>query len=231
MMIYSPVSAHLSSSRVFAHNCVPGVGRDAAARRGRWWRTEADRETDIADFKLSNGQEESREKEKWRLSTPSYVWVSALVCVDMRVCVVLGDPTPPPEPSPQPTVKNPEEIKRKAEWTRIKLEFTAALKREGTLWAIGWHCLVVPVVLLYITVYINSTELQDVCVFMRCVNSKNVLCLCAEHAVKLRLDLVKAHALRNVSSLQQRAEQVYRNMEEWLGARFLSEMNRWEEEN
>lgn len=83
-----------------------------------------------------------------------------------------------------------------------------------------------PVVLLYITVYINSTELQDVCVFMRCVNSKNVLCLCAEHAVKLRLDLVKAHALRNVSSLQQRAEQVYRNMEEWLGARFLSEMNR-----
>ncbi|CAM4546278.1 unnamed protein product [Leuciscus chuanchicus] len=88
-----------------------------------------------------------------------------------------GAPTPPQEPSPQPTVvKNPEEIKRKAERTRIKLEFTAALKRE-------------------------------------------------EHAVKLRLDLVKAHALRNVSSLQQRAEQIYRNMEEWLRARFLSEMN------
>ncbi|XDV21456.1 hypothetical protein PO909_026550 [Leuciscus waleckii] len=106
-----------------------------------------------------------------------FAGVSALVCVDMRVCVVLGAPTPPQEPSPQPTVvKNPEEIKRKAERTRIKLEFTAALKRE-------------------------------------------------EHAVKLRLDLVKAHALRNMSSLQQRAEQIYRNMEEWLRARFLSEMN------
>ncbi|KAG1943998.1 sperm flagellar protein [Pimephales promelas] len=88
-----------------------------------------------------------------------------------------GAPTPPQVPSPLPTVvQNPEEVKRKAERKRIKLEFTSALKRE-------------------------------------------------EHAVKLRLDLVKAHALRNVSSLQLRAEQVYRNMEEWLGARFLSEIN------
>ncbi|XP_048042582.1 sperm flagellar protein 2-like [Megalobrama amblycephala] len=88
-----------------------------------------------------------------------------------------GAPTPPQEPSPLPTVvKNPEEIKRRAERKRIKQEFTAALKRE-------------------------------------------------EHAVKLRLELVKAHALRTVSSLQQRAEQGYRNMEEWLRARFLSEMN------
>uniref|UniRef100_A0A8C1B4K4 Sperm flagellar 2 n=1 Tax=Cyprinus carpio carpio TaxID=630221 RepID=A0A8C1B4K4_CYPCA len=46
-----------------------------------------------------------------------------------------------------------------------------------------------------------------------------------EHAVKLRLELIKAHALRTVSSLQQKAEQAYRNMEEWLGTRFLSEMN------
>ncbi|RXN37637.1 sperm flagellar 2 [Labeo rohita] len=45
-----------------------------------------------------------------------------------------------------------------------------------------------------------------------------------EHAVKLRLELIKAHALQTVSSLQQRAEQAYRNMEEWLGTRFLSEM-------
>uniref|UniRef100_A0A8C1KJR9 Sperm flagellar 2 n=1 Tax=Cyprinus carpio TaxID=7962 RepID=A0A8C1KJR9_CYPCA len=41
----------------------------------------------------------------------------------------------------------------------------------------------------------------------------------------LRLELIKAHALRTVSSLQQKAEQAYRNMEEWLGTRFLSEMN------
>ncbi|XP_043095076.1 LOW QUALITY PROTEIN: sperm flagellar protein 2-like [Puntigrus tetrazona] len=46
-----------------------------------------------------------------------------------------------------------------------------------------------------------------------------------EHAVKLRLELIKAHALRTVSSLRQRAEQAYGNMEEWLGSRFLSEMN------
>lgn len=68
------------------------------------------------------------------------------------------------------------------------------------------------------------------CVFMWCINSKNDLRLCAEHAVKLRLELIKAHALRTVSSLQQKAEQTYGNMEEWLGARFLSEMNRWEED-
>ncbi len=55
---------------------------------------------------------------------------------------------------------------------------------------------------------------------------QNDLRLCAEHAVKLRLELIKAHALRTMSSLQQRAEQVYGNMEEWLGTRFLSEMNR-----
>ncbi|XP_051981958.1 sperm flagellar protein 2-like isoform X1 [Xyrauchen texanus] len=46
-----------------------------------------------------------------------------------------------------------------------------------------------------------------------------------EHAVNLRLELVKAHALRTMSSLQQRAEQTYGNMDDWLGARFLSEMN------
>uniref|UniRef100_A0A672MF84 Calponin-homology (CH) domain-containing protein n=1 Tax=Sinocyclocheilus grahami TaxID=75366 RepID=A0A672MF84_SINGR len=34
-----------------------------------------------------------------------------------------------------------------------------------------------------------------------------------------------AHVLRTVSSLQQKTEQAYGNMEEWLGTRFLSEMN------
>ncbi|XP_051552291.1 sperm flagellar protein 2 [Myxocyprinus asiaticus] len=45
-----------------------------------------------------------------------------------------------------------------------------------------------------------------------------------EHAVTLRLELVKAHALKTMSSLLQRAEQTYGNMDDWLGARFLSEM-------
>uniref|UniRef100_A0A673I4P1 Sperm flagellar 2 n=1 Tax=Sinocyclocheilus rhinocerous TaxID=307959 RepID=A0A673I4P1_9TELE len=36
---------------------------------------------------------------------------------------------------------------------------------------------------------------------------------------------VEKTAGRHLSSLQQRAEQAYRNMEEWLGTRFLSEMN------
>ncbi|XP_052413327.1 sperm flagellar protein 2 [Carassius gibelio] len=46
-----------------------------------------------------------------------------------------------------------------------------------------------------------------------------------EHAVKLRLELIKTHALRTLSSLQQKAEQAFENMEEWLRTRFLSEMN------
>nr|XP_009299456.1 sperm flagellar protein 2 isoform X1 [Danio rerio] len=45
-----------------------------------------------------------------------------------------------------------------------------------------------------------------------------------ENAVKQRLELVKAHGLRTVISLQHKAEQVYRNMEEWMKARYLAEM-------
>ncbi len=125
------------------------------------------------------------------------------------MCVVLGAPTPPQEPSPQPVVeRNPEEVKRKAERKRIKQEFITALKREGMPWA--------------------SLSFRMLCVRVMC--KQNDLRLCAEHAVKLRLELIKAHALRTMSSLQQRAEQVYGNMEEWLRTRFLSEMNRWEED-
>lgn len=152
---------------------------------------------------------------------------SSVMCWHEGLCV-LGAPTPPQEPSPQPTVvKNPEEVKRRAERKRIKQEFTAALKREGTPWALGWHCLMVPVILCCCLSLCKLYRASG-CLCMWCINNKNVLCLCAEHAVKLRLELVKSHALRTVSSLQQRAEQGYRNMEEWLGARFLSEMNRWE---
>ncbi|TRY71440.1 hypothetical protein DNTS_011674 [Danionella cerebrum] len=47
---------------------------------------------------------------------------------------------------------------------------------------------------------------------------------CEEAGVKQRLKLVKSHALRTLSSLQERAEQVFTSMNDWLEARFLSEM-------
>ncbi|KAK7163991.1 hypothetical protein R3I94_002650 [Phoxinus phoxinus] len=122
-------------------------------------------------------REEEGDEEQKPIETPQTVQTSNSATDNKKAGKKKGAPTPPQEPSPQPSLlKNPEEVKRKAERKRIKLEFTTALKRE-------------------------------------------------EHVVKLRLDLVKAHALRNVSSLQQRAEQVYRNMEEWMGARFLSEIH------
>ncbi|KAG7481571.1 hypothetical protein MATL_G00067490 [Megalops atlanticus] len=44
------------------------------------------------------------------------------------------------------------------------------------------------------------------------------------YAVTLRLELIKARALSVVQSLQRQADQAYREMEEWLGGRFLAEM-------
>uniref|UniRef100_A0A8C7CMF1 Sperm flagellar 2 n=1 Tax=Oncorhynchus kisutch TaxID=8019 RepID=A0A8C7CMF1_ONCKI len=46
-----------------------------------------------------------------------------------------------------------------------------------------------------------------------------------DSAVKVRVELVKACALCMVRVLHRQAEQAFRTMEEWLGARFLSEMN------
>uniref|UniRef100_A0A674CNV3 Sperm flagellar 2 n=1 Tax=Salmo trutta TaxID=8032 RepID=A0A674CNV3_SALTR len=46
-----------------------------------------------------------------------------------------------------------------------------------------------------------------------------------DSAVKVRMELVKACALCMVRVLHRQAEQAFRTMEEWLGARFLSEMN------
>ncbi|XP_041756129.2 sperm flagellar protein 2 isoform X1 [Coregonus clupeaformis] len=46
-----------------------------------------------------------------------------------------------------------------------------------------------------------------------------------DSAVKVRVELVKACALCMVRGLHRRAEQAFRTMEEWLGARFLAEMN------
>uniref|UniRef100_A0A8C7CAT8 Sperm flagellar 2 n=1 Tax=Oncorhynchus kisutch TaxID=8019 RepID=A0A8C7CAT8_ONCKI len=47
----------------------------------------------------------------------------------------------------------------------------------------------------------------------------------SDSAVKVRVELVKACALCMVRVLHRQAEQAFRTMEEWLGARFLSEMN------
>uniref|UniRef100_A0AAY4BZB8 Calponin-homology (CH) domain-containing protein n=1 Tax=Denticeps clupeoides TaxID=299321 RepID=A0AAY4BZB8_9TELE len=47
----------------------------------------------------------------------------------------------------------------------------------------------------------------------------------ADRAVKMRLELIKLRVLSTVQNLQQRASQAFKDMEEWLGARFLAEMN------
>ncbi|XP_028852593.1 sperm flagellar protein 2 isoform X2 [Denticeps clupeoides] len=46
-----------------------------------------------------------------------------------------------------------------------------------------------------------------------------------DRAVKMRLELIKLRVLSTVQNLQQRASQAFKDMEEWLGARFLAEMN------
>ncbi|CAK6950682.1 sperm flagellar protein 2 [Scomber scombrus] len=45
-----------------------------------------------------------------------------------------------------------------------------------------------------------------------------------EHAVKVRLVLVKGHGLVLLQSMQSRAEETFSNMEKWLEARYLAEM-------
>lgn len=48
----------------------------------------------------------------------------------------------------------------------------------------------------------------------------------AESACKSRLDLIKLIAVRNLTDLKTKADNVYKDMEDWLGARFLKEMER-----
>ena len=53
------------------------------------------------------------------------------------------------------------------------------------------------------------------------------LYVCAlDRAVKQRLELVKQQALETVRSLQTRAERTFKNLDDWLDARFLAEMGR-----
>ncbi|XP_056603378.1 sperm flagellar protein 2 [Triplophysa dalaica] len=46
-----------------------------------------------------------------------------------------------------------------------------------------------------------------------------------ERVVKLRLDVLKSHAVRMLCSLQQNTQELYTKMQEWMETRFLSEMS------
>lgn len=51
--------------------------------------------------------------------------------------------------------------------------------------------------------------------------------LCTEQACKTRLELIKAHAVGVLQDLKGRADNSYKDMNDWLGARFLKEMERY----
>lgn len=54
-------------------------------------------------------------------------------------------------------------------------------------------------------------------------------CVCfPENAAKVRIALVKGHALKMVHSLQSRAEQTFSTMKKWLEALYLAEMKRYD---
>jgi hypothetical protein len=50
--------------------------------------------------------------------------------------------------------------------------------------------------------------------------------LFAAQATKIRLDLIRAVALAVVQDLKCKAESAYNDMNDWLGAQFLREMER-----
>ena len=48
----------------------------------------------------------------------------------------------------------------------------------------------------------------------------------SETAAKVRLELIKLHAMSVLADLKNKADTVYKDMMDWLGARFLKEMER-----
>ena len=48
-----------------------------------------------------------------------------------------------------------------------------------------------------------------------------------EAACKTRLDLIKVHAVGVLQDLKSKAENAFKDMNDWLGARFLKEMERY----
>ena len=51
-------------------------------------------------------------------------------------------------------------------------------------------------------------------------------CVCAEVGCKIRLDLIKAISMAVLQDLKVKADSAFRDMNDWLGARFLKEMER-----
>ena len=51
--------------------------------------------------------------------------------------------------------------------------------------------------------------------------------LCAGAATKSRLELIKAVAVQLLQELKSKAETTYGDMNDWLGAKFLQEMQRY----
>ena len=52
------------------------------------------------------------------------------------------------------------------------------------------------------------------------------MCVCAEIGCKIRLDLIKAISMAVLQDLKVKADSAFRDMNDWLGARFLKEMER-----
>ena len=49
----------------------------------------------------------------------------------------------------------------------------------------------------------------------------------SEGACKTRLELIKAIAVKTLQDLKNKADDVYKDMNDWLGARFLKEIERF----
>uniref|UniRef100_A0A8B9BIA1 Sperm flagellar 2 n=1 Tax=Anser brachyrhynchus TaxID=132585 RepID=A0A8B9BIA1_9AVES len=63
---------------------------------------------------------------------------------------------------------------------------------------------------------------HSVCILIIIIIIKNIL---TEEATKSRLELIKEKALAYIEELTVKAEEAYKDMEKWLGARFLAEMS------
>ena len=54
-----------------------------------------------------------------------------------------------------------------------------------------------------------------------------LICFCPlESGLKTRMELTKIHAIAVLQELKAKSEEVYKDMDDWLGARFQQEMGR-----
>uniref|UniRef100_A0A670YFN1 Sperm flagellar 2 n=1 Tax=Pseudonaja textilis TaxID=8673 RepID=A0A670YFN1_PSETE len=70
----------------------------------------------------------------------------------------------------------------------------------------------------------DRREKQNVCMMLELWNQVPTIFKIAE-AAKSRLELLKVKGLAFLEDLQSKAEETYRNMEKWLGERYLAEMS------